>query len=132
MKKAKVRTRYMIPIFLWSVVVTHDVQPPGSGRTSRAVTIPTGLAAVGGGGLTVAAMVQGVVFSNCLRCTAAASSAALMSVLRVASHVSKFCGVSAWTVATIFAWLRPHSSAHCPVKVLPARRPGILNQVWFV
>src|SRR5258708_37053643 len=101
MKKAKVRTRYMIPIFLWSVVVTHDVQPVGSGRTSCAVTIPSGLAAVVDGALTVAAMDQGVDVSNCLRCLAAAWSAALMSALRPPSHGSKSCGFRAWTGATI-------------------------------
>jgi hypothetical protein len=29
------------------------------------------------------------------------------------------------------AWLGPHNSAHCPVKVVPAWRAGILNQLSF-
>src|SRR3954452_10619198 len=77
MKKANVRTRYMIPIRLWSVVVIHDVQPVGSRRASWAVIWGTGVA-VAVGALAVAAMDQGLVFSSCLRWTAAASSAALI------------------------------------------------------
>src|SRR5918993_5687454 len=42
MKKTKVVTRYMIPIFLWSVVRTHERQPVGSGVTRRAVICGTG------------------------------------------------------------------------------------------
>src|SRR3954470_11371695 len=78
MKKAKVRTRYMIPMRLWSVVVTHDVQPVGWRLTSWAVIWGTGLAVVEEA-LTVAAMDQGVVFSSALRWAAAATSAALMA-----------------------------------------------------
>src|SRR5215208_3537 len=115
MKKAKVRTRYMIPIFLWSVVVIHEVQPVGSRRASWAVTWGTGLAVVEGA-LTVAAMDQGLVFSSSLRWTAAASSAALMADLRLASQFSKCSGVRATTLAIMFAWLRPHSSAHWPLN----------------
>ena len=36
------------------------------------------------------------------------------------------------TSAIMLAWLRPQSSAHWPVKIVPASLPGILNQVWFV
>src|SRR4051795_3758344 len=64
MKKQKVRTRYMIPIFLWSVVVTHDVQPRGSRRASWAVTWGTGETVVGA--LAGAAMDQGLGFSGFL------------------------------------------------------------------
>src|SRR3954466_11513751 len=45
-KNTKVRTRYMIPIRLWSVVVTHDVQPVRSRSTSCATTCGTGAGAV--------------------------------------------------------------------------------------
>src|SRR5207244_530906 len=41
-KKTKVVTRYMIPIFLWSVVVTHDTQPRASGLTWWATIWGTG------------------------------------------------------------------------------------------
>src|SRR5437763_1132170 len=37
-KKTKVRTMYMIPIFLWSVVVTHEVHPVRSAWTACALT----------------------------------------------------------------------------------------------
>jgi hypothetical protein len=37
----KVVTMYMIPIFLWSVVVNHDVQPLFLGRTLRATICGT-------------------------------------------------------------------------------------------
>src|SRR5947209_12639576 len=130
MKKAKVRTMYMIPIRLWSVVVIQDVQPRGSGRASWAAICGTGV--VVEGALTVAAMDQGVVFSNCLRWMAAALSAALIWALRCASHASKCCGVMATTLAIMFAWLRPHHSAHWPLNMWPASRPGILNHVWLV
>ena len=42
MKKTNVRTRYMIPIRLWSVVVTQDVQPVRSRSTRRATICGTG------------------------------------------------------------------------------------------
>src|SRR4051794_21209178 len=45
-KNTNVRTRYMIPIRLWSVVVTHDVQPVRSRSTSWATTWGTGAGAV--------------------------------------------------------------------------------------
>src|SRR5215211_2282863 len=45
-KNTKVRTRYMIPIRLWSVVVTHEVQPVRSRSTSCATTWGTGAGAV--------------------------------------------------------------------------------------
>src|SRR3954447_2451524 len=94
MKKAKVRTRYMIPMRLWSVVVTHDVQPVGWRLTSWAVIWGSGLAVVEGA-LTVAAMDQGVVFSSALRWAAAATSAALMAALRLASQFSNCWGSGA-------------------------------------
>src|SRR3954462_4572003 len=54
-KKPNVRTRYMIPIRLWSVVVTHDVQPVAGASTLRGAAC-----GIGGGGVvgasTVAAM----------------------------------------------------------------------------
>src|SRR6478609_529506 len=43
MKKTKVRTMYMIPIRLWSVVVTQDVQPVGCATTALAFTWGTGV-----------------------------------------------------------------------------------------
>src|SRR3954465_3583919 len=46
MKKTKVRTRYMIPIRLWSVVVAHDVQPVRSRSTVWATTWGTAGGAV--------------------------------------------------------------------------------------
>src|SRR6185312_340662 len=46
MKNTKVRTRYMIPIRLWSVVVTHDTQPVRSRSTSCATTWGTATGAV--------------------------------------------------------------------------------------
>src|SRR5215211_3180350 len=45
-KNANVRTRYMIPIRLWSVVVTHEVQPVRRRSTSWATTWGTGAGAV--------------------------------------------------------------------------------------
>src|SRR6478735_308413 len=111
MKKAKVRTRYMIPMRLWSVVVIHDVQPRGWGRTTRVVSIGIGLADVVSGA-AVAAMDQGVLLSNCLRWAWAAMSAALMASFWCCSQASNCAGLRATTLATMFAWLRPHSSAH--------------------
>src|ERR1700716_1354338 len=55
MKKANVRTRYMIPMRLSSVVVTHETQPLGSAWTWRATTCGIGAALVEGAS-TVAAM----------------------------------------------------------------------------
>ena len=52
-----------------------------------------------------------------------------MSALRWSSHFSYSDGVTARTWAVMFAWLRPHSSAHCPVNVVPAYLAGILNHV---
>src|SRR3954468_2749949 len=46
MKKTKVRTRYMIPMRLWSVVVTHDVQPVLGCSTECATIWGTGRAVV--------------------------------------------------------------------------------------
>src|SRR6476469_2433782 len=46
MKNTKVRTRYMIPMRLWSVVVTHDVQPVRSRSTLCAATWGTATGAV--------------------------------------------------------------------------------------
>jgi hypothetical protein len=58
MKKAKVRTRYMIPMRLWSVVVTQLTHPRGSGWTEWATTCGSGwvagaavLMAMGSGGV---------------------------------------------------------------------------------
>src|SRR3954470_10681726 len=45
-KNTNVRTRYMIPIRLWSVVVTHEVQPVRGRSTSWATTCGTGAGAV--------------------------------------------------------------------------------------
>src|SRR5215218_3198829 len=45
-KNTKVRTRYMIPIRLWSVVVTHEVQPVRGRSISWATTWGTGAGAV--------------------------------------------------------------------------------------
>src|SRR6476660_1811318 len=130
MKKAKVRTMYMIPMRLWSVVVTHEVNPRGCGRTASAVIIGIGLVVVSGA--TVAAMDQGVVFSSALRCACARTSAALIAAFWCCSHASNCVGVNATTLADMLAWLRPQSSAHWPVNAWPASLPGILNQVWFV
>src|SRR3954468_4189528 len=55
MKKANVRTRYMIPMRLWSVVVTHDTQPVAGASTLWATTCGTGATVVVGAS-TVAAM----------------------------------------------------------------------------
>src|SRR3954447_3143589 len=55
MKKPNVRTRYMIPIRLWSVVATHDVQPVAGASTLRAATCGIGVRVVVGAS-TVAAM----------------------------------------------------------------------------
>src|SRR5439155_15833035 len=103
----------------------------GCRRTWRALIWGTGLPVVDGA-LTVAAMDQGVVLESCLRCAAAAMSAALMAALRLASQFSNCCGLSATTLAIMFAWLRPQSSAHWPLNWWPASLGGILNQVWFV
>src|SRR3954467_14268090 len=46
MKNTKVRTRYMIPMRLWSVVVTHDVHPVRSRSTLWATTCGTAAGAV--------------------------------------------------------------------------------------
>src|SRR5689334_14794837 len=55
MKKANVRTRYMIPMRLWSVVVTQDAQPVAGPSTLRATTCGIGVTVVVGAS-TVAAM----------------------------------------------------------------------------
>ena len=47
---------YMIPMRLWSAVVSHDVQPLGAGRTLRATTWGAG-ASVGVVGAVVAAKI---------------------------------------------------------------------------
>src|SRR3954454_7108715 len=45
-KKTNVRTRYMIPMRLWSVVVTQEVQPVRSRSTRRATICGTAVGAV--------------------------------------------------------------------------------------
>src|ERR1044071_3854653 len=57
MKNPNVRTKYMIPMRLWSVVVTHDVQPVEDESTMAATTCGTG-ATLGRGASVVAAMRQ--------------------------------------------------------------------------
>src|ERR671924_685389 len=100
MKKMKVRTMYMIPIFLWSVVVTHDVQPVRGRSTRRATTWGGGAATVS----VVGAMGQGFLPAwTSLRWTAAAASAAFRSALRWAMNFSKSEGETAVTSATMFA-----------------------------
>jgi hypothetical protein len=42
----------------------------------------------------------------------------------VSSHFSYSGGVHRPHGAVMFAWLRPHSSAHWPVKTVPASLPG--------
>ncbi len=121
MKKAKVRTRYMIPIRLWSVVVTQLVQPVRSGATAWATTSGSGVV-VREGAVVVAMGEEGPSSyglrpaSTALRWAAAAVLATLMSALRRASQRSKAAGVTAWTCAIMFAWPRPQSSAQLPRK----------------
>src|SRR5882762_6706537 len=42
MKKKNDTTRYMIPFFLWSTVVSQEDQPPGSSIGLAAAAFPTG------------------------------------------------------------------------------------------
>ena len=140
MKKTKVRTRYMIPIRLWSVVVTHDVQPVRSRSTPWATTWGT----AGGAVISWVAMrwvgsSGGVQPPGCwplVDALALALGGDVGLLDRVALAVEPGLELrrasAAVTCATMFAWLRPHSSAHCPRNVVPASLPGILNHVWFV
>ncbi len=62
------------------------------------------------------------------RRSAAASSDALISRFLRSIQALKASGSSATTFAIMSAWLRPHSSAHWPLKVPGC---GTLNQVKF-
>src|SRR5689334_20143662 len=55
MKKTSTVPRYMRPIFLWSVVVNHDVQPVRSGSTLETVICGRGLARRAGVAVSVVA-----------------------------------------------------------------------------
>src|SRR4051794_14955900 len=92
-KNARTVYRYMIPIFLWSVVVIHDVHPPASGRASwlricgrarlrRAVVVSVSVLVVMATGVGEASYGVWVVDSCLLisaRCLAPSSRAVLMS-----------------------------------------------------
>ena len=65
-----------------------------------------------------------------LRCSAPSSRAALMSAALRSNHAWYSSKGTARTRASMFAWLRPHSSAHWPAE--RARPASALNQVLFV
>ena len=70
-KKTNVVTMYMIPMRLWSVVVTHEVQPRGARSTER--TAICGTATAGAVSVVAAKAFQRVVGEGvtppyCLRC----------------------------------------------------------------
>ena len=73
----------MIPIRLWSVVVTQDVQPVRSGSTRRATICGTGAEGLLGGGGHEGGLGARLLLLDLLALLlAAAASAALMSALR--------------------------------------------------